>query len=126
MILMAIPSSSTELVAVIASLSMLAPLVRALHKWHMDVRKTSKPAATAQTRQHQISTVSQMSGSRWSRMTGFERWTVLSNFAIYIVLTGLLLWMGVFEPAHPATTKDIAFVGMVVAMIVITTRSHDT
>src|SRR6266850_2729465 len=114
MILMAIASS--EVVGIIASLALLAPLVRALHKWHIDVRKTSKAADTATIRQGESSAVSQ--GSRWSRMTGLERWQIISNFLIYLGCSLALFWLMMIAERHPATSKDVALVGLLVAMIV--------
>jgi hypothetical protein len=124
MILMAIASSSSEVVGIIASLALLAPLVRALHRWHIDIRKTSKPADTATNRQSQSSTVSH--GSRWSRMTGVDRLLVISNFLLYLTLGVALYWLAMRAEPHPATSKDVALVGLLVTMIVISSRLPDT
>ena len=121
---MAIAKSSSEVVGIIASLALLAPLVRALHRWHIDVRKTSKPADTATIHQSQSSAVRQ--GSRWSRMTGVERWQIISNFLLYLGCGIGLFWLAMRAEPHPATSKDVAMVGLLVAMIVTSSRLPDT
>ena len=124
MILMAIASSSSEVVGIIASLVLLAPLVRAIHKWHIDIRKTSQPDSAATALQSQISTVSQGS-SRWSRMTWFERGYFIFKMLAHIVFTVTLLWFIWFAPSHPASLREVAFIGLLVAMIVMTSRFYE-
>jgi|ERR1041384_4921356 hypothetical protein len=120
---MATPSSSGEVVAIIASLALLTPLVRALHKWHIDIRRTARPADTVAIDQGQMPTVSQ--APQWSRMTRSNRWFIITNFVSYAFMSGLLVWIMIFEPAHAATSKDVAFVGMLVTTIVVSSRVPD-
>lgn len=118
---MAIPTNSGEIVSVIASVSLLAPLVRALHRWHIDVRKTSKRAEAISAKTSHAADAVQ--GSPWSRMTRFEKWHIVSNFALYVMCSLLLLLEGILVPAHPATSHDVAVIGALVAMMVITSRT---
>ncbi len=115
MILMAVPSSS-EVVGIIASAALLTPLVRELHKWHIDARKTSKPNDTGMTHQSQ-SLADGAGSSRWSRMTRFEKWDFLFNLSGYVLSSAFLLLLLVL-PAHPATSRDVVLVGVVVSLSV--------
>jgi hypothetical protein len=106
---MAIPNNASEIVGVIASLGMLTPLIKALHKWHIDIRKTAKssqdgvpaPTQTLQT------------GSKWSRMSRFDRFTfvygMLGHMACFICLLVLIIL-----PVHAATSREVAVVGILV------------
>lgn len=118
---MANASISTEVIAAIASLSLLAPLVRAIHKWHVDIRKTSKSVAEVTPPQSQTSIASQGT-SKWSRMSSFERWAVISNFITFLVCGVALLGLVLFAPTTPASSKEVAVVGLLVCMVVLTSR----
>ena len=112
-------TSSSEVVGIIASLALLAPLVRALHKWHIDVRKTSK-AAAASPAPIQGSTANRV--SYWSLRTRSEKWDLIAKLSMYLFSSILLLMMFVLYQSRPATSGDVALVGMLVAMIVTTSR----
>lgn len=106
---MVIPENSGQIVAIIASLGMLTPLIKALHKWHIDVRKTAKPSqgnptAPAQTVQ---------TGSRWSRMSRFDRLTFIYGASGHLTCLILLVILTLL-PAHAATSRDVGVAGILV------------
>ncbi|HEY0550304.1 MAG TPA: hypothetical protein VGF13_11945 [Verrucomicrobiae bacterium] len=116
-------NSSSEVVGIIASLALLTPLVRAIHRWHIDARKTSKAAKTA-TLQSQ-SPIANQGQSRWSRMSGFERWAAISNLVTFIVCGLTLVALVLFSPSHPASLREVSLIGLLVSMVVVTSRWPD-
>ena len=73
----------------------------------------------------QISTSIQ-GNSLWSRMTLFERIVALLNLFIFpfcLVTLVFLLW---FAPSAPATFREVVFIGLLIAMAVISSRRYDT
>jgi hypothetical protein len=74
----------------------------------------------------QISTSSQRS-SLWSRMGLLERIFAIFSLVVFPFFILVLLWVVFLAPPHQATLRDVAFVGLLVAMILITSRPpHDT
>ena len=120
-------AANSEIVMIIASLAMLTPLIKALHRWHIDSRKTSKPKGGGKA----ADTVTQgdvftgIEGSRWSRMTTFDRVYVIFNLLLLPLLGGFLIWTSMFETPRPATSRDVAFVGLVVVLLVVSSRQPD-
>ena len=111
MILMAIASNSSEVVGIIASLALLAPLVRALHKWHIDVRKTSQPAATATVLQSQSSTVVQTRSEAFWFVYGF----IVRTCCIIYLVSRLVS----ADRDKPATVGDVALLVICGAYLIL-------
>lgn len=124
MIFMAIAHVSSEVVAIIASLALLTPLVRAIHKWHMDVRKTAKPGTTGTPLQSQTA-ISPQGSSRWSRMGVFERVRFISNLITFAVCGFTLVGFLFLAPVTPATSRDVVMIGLLVCMVIVTSRSDE-
>jgi hypothetical protein len=105
MILMAMANISSEIIGIVVSVSALTPLVKALYRWHIDIRKMSKPVITTTILHAQTS----VPRSRFWMFTGF----------FIMVLTQVCLWTIVFlVPETPATTRQVALVGALVAAYV--------
>jgi len=105
-------------VMIIASLALLTPLVRAAHKWHIDIRKTAKPAdKTANENRHADEV-------RASLAVGVNKLPLIVGLILYVLCSAILLWM-MFADPHPATARDVAMVGVFVATIVTTSRLAD-
>lgn len=106
---MAIPANSGEIVAVIASLSMLTPLIKALHKWHIDIRKTTKSAQDTPSVSAEIT----QTGSRWSRLPRFDKFKFIYGALGHMVCLTILL-ISMLLPAHAATSRDVAMAAILV------------
>ena len=126
MILMAIDINSKEFIEVAASLALLSPLVRELGKWHINARKTSKPNKalepdkTTTNCQSQSSTAIKM--SKWDRMTRLERFlNIFSLCSVIMNLVFLIISIAAF-PAHPATSHDVEFVGLIIIATIVAIR----
>ena len=122
MFLISTPFSTSDLVCVIAAIATLTPLVKALHKWHIDYRKTSKPSETTTARQKPISS-GKPEGSRWSRLSHFEKGDIIIQILFYVTsVSSLLFLLSDSHSTHPATLREVALVGLLVSMIVTTSR----
>lgn len=79
----------TEISGLVLAVAALAPLVKSLHKWHMDIRrsKADKPTTTRQ----------QKTSNRW------ELWLGVSGMALCNVL--FIIW--ILLPDSPASRKDV-------------------
>ncbi len=96
-----------------ASLVLLTPLVRELRRWHIDVRKTARPASTKDILQSQTSKPK----SRYWQTFGF--------LVMFISVAGLMD-LSLRHTTQPATLSDVALIGvMVVNYIVGITLSRD-
>lgn len=121
---MALATNTSEIVAVIASLALLTPLVRAFHRWHIDLRKTSNGDKVA-TGQRQPLT-STPGASRWSELPRFERWALVINTVIQITCSGALLVL-FLSSSHTsaATQRDVALVGLLLSTLIATAISNE-
>ena len=113
------PSISTEIVTICGGLALLAPLVNAFSKWHVTVRKTSKPAVTVTERQSQISAES--SQEPWYRRATLDVWLRFSVIvcSLFMSLGGLYLLFILFRRTEPLTTGSAALIAISCTMIAV-------
>jgi hypothetical protein len=113
---MTISNNSSDIVSIVVALSFLTPLVKAFHRWHIDLRKTAKPGK----RQPMIS-VEQGGGNQVleSRMSNWDRFFIIF-FALNIILDLLLILMfSLVLPPRAATSRDVGQIGLSVVGIVM-------
>jgi hypothetical protein len=73
----------------------------------------------------QISTSSQ-GLSRWSRMTWFEKSVAVFNLFTQFFCSLVLIGFALFGPSGAASFRDVAFIGLLSAVMVISSRRYDT
>jgi len=71
------PSISTEIVSILGGLAVLTPLVKVISQWHITLKKTSPPDASATNLQAQISNLDSQSRS-------------LDKLRLWVMISGLI------------------------------------
>jgi hypothetical protein len=107
--MMAMSSSNMDVGSVVAVISAVTLLVAALHKWHIDVLKASKPAAKMRADQPQ--SISAETNLRPRELiTPFHRKTASINLVVYVLSMLFLIFLAVGDLPHQATSKDVALI----------------
>lgn len=122
---MDIPGFSSGIIAVCSGLALLTPLIKALSQWHVALRKTKRPVDPSATGQQQIA-ITDLTGSRWSRMSGFERLSAVSNLVTFTFCGVVLFILLLTAPSRPASSQDVVLVGLLIWLLVVTSRPINT
>ena len=105
------PNITATIIGTCSGLALLAPLVKVVGQWHIALRKTSihkKPSEIAQ----------QASSNATQRSSIFGRWSMLFEIVVYVfAMSNLLYLSSPWANARPATSHDVAFVGLLVALL---------
>lgn len=122
---MDVSSFSGSIIGVCSGLALLTPLIKALSQWHVALRKTNKPAAAPATGERPAG-ITDVTGSRWSRMSGFERVAAISNLVTFTFCGVVLLLLLFTAPSTPASSRDVVLVGLLVWLLIVTSRPINT
>jgi hypothetical protein len=113
---MADPSINTGIIALIGSLALLTPLVKAISQWHITLRKMSKPDTAATATQSHLSQESKKPSLLRSLMDDLVIFSVLLINSVMVVF-GLWLFSQLIVSTSPLTTSSAAMIAMAAVCI---------
>jgi hypothetical protein len=105
------------LIVVAAIATVAAKLPESLLAWRKYREERQKPDVTTKSSSPVQGT------SRWAQMSAFERWFAISNLITFVLCGFALLALVFVAPSTPASSRDVVFVGVLVWMVIVCSRS---